>query len=55
MEFLIYTLAAVVVFIVLFRPQRERLAFGVFGASVLIAVGMFLIATSNSYLPIVNV
>ena len=55
MEFLIYTLAAVAAFLVLFKPQRERLAFGVLGASVLIAVGMFVIATSPSYLPIVNV
>ncbi|MFP4149498.1 MAG: hypothetical protein ACLFS9_09800 [Nitriliruptoraceae bacterium] len=55
MEFLIYTLAAIAAAIVLFKPQRERLAFGVFSASVLIAVGMFVIATSTSYLPIVNV
>ena len=55
MEFLIYTLAAVAAFLVLFRPQRERLAFIVLNASILIAVGMFVIATSRGYLPIVNV
>ncbi len=54
MEFLIYTLALVASLFVVLRPQQERLAFRILTASFVIAVGMFVIATSPSYLPVVN-
>jgi hypothetical protein len=54
MEFLIYTIAALSAYLVLFKPKRERLAFGLLSASFAIAAAMFLIAVSTSYAPIVN-
>lgn len=54
MEFLVYTMCAVAVFLILFKPKRERIAFWVLGASFAIAAGMFLIAVTSSLVPTVT-
>ncbi|HLR55651.1 MAG TPA: hypothetical protein VK096_02705 [Actinomycetales bacterium] len=54
MEFLVYTMCAVVVFLILFQPKRERLAFWILCGSFGIAAGMFLIAVTSSLVPTVT-
>ncbi|MEW5981343.1 MAG: hypothetical protein AB1806_03115 [Acidobacteriota bacterium] len=51
MEFLNFLLICSAGFLVLRRPQRERLAFGLLVASTLLTVILFLIGTRTSILP----
>jgi hypothetical protein len=53
-EFLNFVLMFVAAWIVFRRPQRERLAFGLLVASVVLMVVLFSIATRTSLLPGVN-
>ena len=54
MEFLNYLLIFSAGFVVLRRPERERLAFGLLVASVLLTAALFLIGTRTSILPGLN-
>ncbi|WP_297937572.1 hypothetical protein [uncultured Campylobacter sp.] len=40
MEFLTLVLVAVCMYVLMFRPQRQQLAFGLFGAASFVMVGM---------------
>lgn len=55
MEFLIYSLCAVAAYFVLFRPKREKLAFGILMGSFGVAFIMYMIAVSTSFVPMVTV
>ena len=54
MEFLNFVLMFVVAWLVFRRPARERLAFRLLVASVLLMVFLFAVATRTSLLPGVN-
>ncbi len=54
MEFLNFVLMFVTAWLVLRRPEKERLAFRLLLASVLLMVAVFSIATRTSLLPGVN-
>lgn len=54
LEFLIYTMCAVAAFLVIFKPKQEKWAFGLLSGSFAIAFVVFMIAVSNSYVPMVN-
>lgn len=54
-EFLIYSLCAVAAYFVLFRPKREKLAFGILMGSFGVAFIMYMIAVSTSFVPMVTV
>lgn len=54
MEFLNFVLLFIIVYLVLRKPQKERLAFRLLVVSVLLMVVMFLVATRTAILPGVN-
>lgn len=54
MEFLNFVLMFVIVMILLRKPEKERLAFRLLMASVLLMVFLFSVATRTSLLPGVN-
>ena len=54
MEFLNLVLMFVAAFLVLRRPEKERLAFGLLVTSVVLMVVLFSIATRTSLLPGIN-
>lgn len=54
MEFLNFLLILGAGYLTLRRPDRERLAFGLFVASALLTVTLFLIGTRTSLLPPFN-
>ncbi len=54
MEFLNFVLIFIAACLVLARPAKERLAFGLLVASVLLMIALFTIATRTSLLPGVN-
>ena len=54
MEFLNFVLMFVIAWLVFRRPEKERLAFRLLVASVLLMVALFAIATRTSLLPGVN-
>ena len=51
MEFVEYLLVAVVLFLVLFRPQKERLAFGLLWACIALDIVLWIVASAASWLP----
>jgi hypothetical protein len=53
-EFLNFVLLFIIVYLVLRKPQKERLAFRLLVVSVLLMVVMFLVATRTAILPGVN-
>jgi hypothetical protein len=53
-EFLNLVIIFVTSLLVLRKPERERLAFGLFVTSILLMIGVFLLATRTSILPGVN-
>jgi hypothetical protein len=53
-EFLNLVIIFVTALLVLRRPERERLAFGLLVTSILLMIGVFLIATRTSILPGLN-
>jgi hypothetical protein len=53
-EFLNFTLIFVTAFLLLRKPEKERLAFRLLVVSVLLMVALFLIATRTAILPGVN-
>ncbi len=54
MEFLNFVLIFITAGLVLVRPAKERLAFSLLVASVLLMIALFTIATRTSLLPGVN-
>ncbi len=54
MEFLNFILIFITAWLVLAKPAKERLAFGLLVASVLLMIALFTIATRTSVLPGVN-
>ncbi len=54
MEFLNFALMFVIAFLLLRKPEKERLAFRLLTVSVLLMVALFLIATRTAILPGVN-
>jgi hypothetical protein len=54
MEFLNFVLIFITAYIVLRKPEKERLAFRLLVVSVLLMVALFLIATRTAILPGVN-
>ena len=54
MEFLVLVLIFGAGFLVVRKPERERLAYGLFVASALLMVFLFLVATRGGWLPGVN-
>ena len=54
MEFLNFVLMFIAAWLVLRRPQKERLAFGLLVVSVGLMIALFSIATRTSLLPGVN-
>ena len=48
MEFLTLVLIAACMYVLMFRPQRQRLAFGLFGAARFVMVGMWFVSTFGS-------
>jgi len=53
-EFLNFVLMFFTAFLLLRKPEKERLAFRLLVASVLLMVALFLIATRTAFLPGVN-
>jgi hypothetical protein len=53
-EFLNLVIIFVTALLVCKKPQRERLAFGFLVTSILLMIGVFLLATRTSILPGVN-
>jgi hypothetical protein len=53
-EFLNLVVIFVAASLVLRKPEKERVAFGLLVASVLLMIGVFLLATRTSLLPGVN-
>ena len=54
MEFLNFALIFITAFLLLRRPEKERLAFSLLVASVLLMVVLFSIATRTGLLPGIN-
>ena len=54
MEFLNFVLMFITAYLLLRKPHKERLAFGLLVASVLLMVALFSIATRTALLPGVN-
>jgi hypothetical protein len=54
LEFLAFLIIFAAAFLVLRKPDKERLAFGLLVASVLLMVAMFTLATRSSLLPGLN-
>ncbi len=54
MEFLNFVLIFVTAWLLLARPEKERLAFRLVLASVVLMVAVFCLATRSSVLPAVN-
>ncbi len=54
MEFLNFVLLFVIAFLLLRKPEKERLAFRLLIVSVLLMTAMFLVATRTAILPGVN-
>lgn len=54
MEFLNYLLIFAAGFLMLRKPERERLAFGLLIASTILTAALFLIGTRTSILPGLN-
>ncbi len=54
MEFLNFILLFVIAFLLLRKPEKERLAFRLLVVSVLLMMVMFLVATRTAILPGVN-
>ncbi|MGC3953209.1 MAG: hypothetical protein QM804_02965 [Propionicimonas sp.] len=55
MEFLVYSLGAVATYLVLFKPQKEKIAFRLLFSALAISVLVFLLAVSTSLIPQVNI
>lgn len=51
MEFLGFLLFSLAILVVLIKPEKERLAFGLFVAGTIICFGMFIVASWSSLLP----
>ncbi|MBZ5496356.1 MAG: hypothetical protein LAP85_08135 [Acidobacteriia bacterium] len=54
MEFLNFIILFSIVFLLLRKPEKERLAFGLLVVSVVLMVALFFIATRTALLPGVN-
>jgi len=54
MEFLNFVLIFIIAFLLLRKPDKERLAFRLLVVSVLLMVALFLLATRTAILPGVN-
>jgi len=54
MEFLNFVLIFIIAFLLLRKPDRERLAFRLLIVSVLLMVALFLLATRTAILPGIN-
>ena len=54
MEFLNFVLMFVAAFLLLRKPEKERLAFRLLVVSVLLMAALFLMATRTAFLPGVN-
>jgi len=54
MEFLNFVLMFIAAYILLRKPERERIALRLLVVSVLLMVALFLIATRTAFLPGVN-
>ncbi|MDR3346896.1 MAG: hypothetical protein LBS73_06950 [Campylobacteraceae bacterium] len=54
MEFIMYTLIAISVFLVWRKPAEEKLAFRLFWAGSAMSIILFLIAVSSSFVPAIN-
>jgi hypothetical protein len=54
MEFLQFGLMFIAAFLIWRRPERERLAFGLVVAAIVLMVGLFTLGTRTSLLPGVN-
>ena len=54
MEFLNFVLIFIIAFLLLRKPDRERLAFRLLIVSVLLMVALFLLATRTAILPGLN-
>ena len=54
MEFLNFVIMFIATYILLRKPERERIAFRLLVVSVLLMVALFLIATRTAFLPGVN-
>ncbi len=54
MEFLNLVIIFVTAWLVLRKPERERLALALLATSILLMIGVFLLATRTSILPGVN-
>lgn len=55
MEFLIYTMAAVSMGFVLFKPRKERLAFGLLFSSFVLSMVLYIIGSWGALLSYWNV
>ncbi len=51
MEFLEYLIASFVVFLILFKPQKEKLAFGLLWLCIVLDVALWIIASAASWIP----
>ncbi|CAB0701729.1 hypothetical protein FRC0081_01501 [Corynebacterium diphtheriae] len=54
MEFAFYSLCAASLFLVLLKPHKEKLAFGLLVASFAMSVLMFFMGSATSIVPAVN-
>jgi len=51
MEFIEYSLALIVVYLLWKKPEKERLAFGLFMVCFLMNAALFIMATAAGWLP----
>lgn len=54
MEFLMYSLATIALFLVWKKPEKEKLAFGLFWLGTAVSMVVFFIAASASWVPGIN-
>ena len=54
MEFLEYLLAFVVLFFVLFKPQKEKLAFGLLWLCIVADITLWIIGSARGWLPAIT-
>lgn len=54
MEFVFYSLCAIALALVLFKPEKEKLAFSLLVGSFAFSVLMFFMASATSIVPAVN-
>ncbi|ETD23994.1 MULTISPECIES: hypothetical protein [Helicobacter] len=51
MEFLEYLLAFIAVLLIWFKPQKERLAFGIIAGVIAFDVVLWLVASASTWIP----